>query len=94
MKKRLSVIKEIIDLRIFGSRARGDADEYADMDVFITVELINRALKERIRDIAWQVGFENYIVISPIIITKDELMNTPLKSSPIVKAIEAEGIKL
>ena len=64
------------------------------MDVFITVELINRALKERIRDIAWQVGFENYIVISPIIITKDELMNTPLKSSPIVRAIEAEGIKL
>ncbi|MBI5181212.1 MAG: nucleotidyltransferase domain-containing protein, partial [Nitrospirae bacterium] len=35
LKKRLSEVVNLIDFRIFGSRARGEADEYSDMDVFI-----------------------------------------------------------
>jgi len=38
LKERLSKIVELIDFRIFGSRARGVANEYSDMDVFIEVE--------------------------------------------------------
>jgi len=92
LKKRLSSLVELLDFKVFGSRARGDADEYSDMDVFFEVESLDSALKEKISDIVWEVGFNNYTVISPLIFTRDELENSPLRSSPIVEAIAEEGV--
>lgn len=92
LKKRLSEVVQLVDFKVFGSRARGNADEYSDMDVFLEVESLDKRLKERISDIAWEVGFENYIIISTLIFTRDEMENSPLRASPIVHNIAEEGV--
>jgi uncharacterized protein len=92
LKKRLSDVVEVLDFKVFGSRARGDADEYSDMDVFLEVESLDNTLKEKISAIVWEVGFNNYTVISPLIFTRDELENSPLRASSIVEAIAEEGV--
>jgi predicted nucleotidyltransferase len=94
LKRRLSELARLVDFCVFGSRARGDAEEGSDMDVFVEVETLDKNLKERIQDIAWEVGFENSLVISPLIFTRDELENSPLRSSPVVKAITQEGLRI
>ncbi|MCL4456762.1 MAG: nucleotidyltransferase domain-containing protein [Nitrospirae bacterium] len=94
LKERLSGIVRLIDFKVFGSRARGDEDEYSDMDVFIEVESLDRELKKKIRDIIWEVGFDNSIYISPLILTRYELEDSPLRSSPIVRNINEEGVKV
>jgi len=93
-KQKLSGAVRLLDFRVFGSRARGDADEFSDMDVFLEVETLDKKLKDRIREIAWEVGFEHYLVISPLIFTRDEIENSPLRSSPIVLNITAEGVRV
>ncbi|HLA47881.1 MAG TPA: nucleotidyltransferase domain-containing protein, partial [Nitrospinota bacterium] len=65
-----------------------------DMDVFIEVESINKVLKELILDTVWEVGFKNFIVISPLIFTRDEIERSALRSSPIVRNIVEEGVRL
>ena len=92
LKKRLSEVVQLVDFKVFGSRARGNADEYSDMDVFLEVESLDKNLKERISDIAWEVGFENYIIISTLIFTRGEIENSPLRASPIVHNIAEEGV--
>lgn len=92
LKKRLSALAELVDFRVFGSRARGSADEYSDLDVFVEVERLDQSLKERLLDIAWEVGFEHLMVISPLIYTRDEIENSPHRSSPILKVIAQEGV--
>jgi len=92
LKERLSEVVELLDFRVFGSRARGNADEYSDLDVFIEVEYLDKQLKRRIREIVWEVGFENSIYISPLIFTRKEIEDSPMRSSPIVKNIREEGI--
>ncbi len=91
LKEKLSEIVDLIDFRVFGSRARGDMEEDSDMDVFVEVESLNKELRERIFEVVWEVGFENNIVISSLIFTRDEVENSPLKVSPIVKNIFEEG---
>ncbi len=94
LKRRLSNAVDVVAFKVFGSRARGDSDEYSDMDVFVEVETINRSAKERILDIAWEVGFENSMVISVLIFTRDEIENSPLRSSFIVRNIAEDGVAL
>ncbi len=94
LKGRLSGMVELLDFRIFGSRARGDADDYSDMDVFVEVERLDKNLKDMILDSAWDIGFSNLMVIAPLIFTRNELENTALRSSPIVKVIFAEGVQV
>jgi predicted nucleotidyltransferase len=94
LKERLSKVVQLIDFRVFGSRARGDEDEYSDMDVFIEVETLDKPLKKKIRDIIWEVGFENSVYISPLFFTRYEIEESPLRASPIVKNVTEEGVKV
>lgn len=53
LKEKLSEVVPLIDFKVFGSRARGDYDEYSDMDVFIEVENLDKSLKKTIRNIIY-----------------------------------------
>ena len=94
LKEKLSEIVPLLDFRIFGSKVRGNEDEYSDMDVFIEVESLDKKLKKDIRAIIWEVGFEKSVYISPLIFTRAEIEDSPLRASPIVKNIYEEGIKV
>jgi len=94
LKKRLSDVISLIDSRVFGSRAKGTQGEYSDMDVFIEVEYLDKELEKGVREIIWEEGFENSIYISPLLFTRHEIEDSPLRASPIVKNINEEGIKV
>ena len=43
----------------FGSRARGRVEWDADLDICVVLTKINREICQKIRDIAWQAGYED-----------------------------------
>jgi predicted nucleotidyltransferase len=92
LKTKLSEKISLIDLRIFGSRARGEGDNYSDMDVFLEVETLDRNQKEAIYELTWETGLEYGLVISPLIFTREEIEHSPLRSSPVLMNIFREGI--
>jgi predicted nucleotidyltransferase len=93
-KRRLAEAVELIDFKVYGSKARGDDDEFSDLDVFIEVASLDRKARDLIYEIAWEVGLENLIVIAPLVFTEDEIENSPLRVSPILINIKKEGIRL
>jgi uncharacterized protein len=92
LKQKLLEVVSLVDFKVYGSRARGTADEDSDMDVFIEVETLTRDIKDTIRRIAWEVGFEHLIHISPLIFTRHEIEESPLKVSDIVRNISEQGV--
>jgi len=84
----------VIDMRVFGSCARGDDTDDSDIDIFIEVEHLTQQVKDKIREISWLLGLEKTAVISTLIYSRNELENTSLRSSPIVENIIREGIKV
>ncbi len=61
------------DARIwaFGSRARGEATWESDFDMFIVLSEVDQKIDRWIRDLAWEVGFENDRVITTVLLDKE-----------------------
>jgi|SRR6056297_624099 len=94
LKNKLQKEVNLNEIRVFGSRADNSFREDSDIDVYVQVDTITSEVKEIIRDICWQVSYENRVVITPLIFSRDEVENSPLKSSPIIKNIYADGIAI
>lgn len=82
-------------LILFGSRARGDAGPYSDMDIVIVLDdSANEKDFDYVSDSAWEAGFEHGIVIVPVVFTRSEWENSPERYSLLVQAVDAEGLSL
>jgi predicted nucleotidyltransferase len=82
-----------LDVRVFGSRARGDATPDSDLDVFVVVEHATADIERYISECAWEAGFPRNIVIVPVVVGKNRL-DGPLKESVFILNVYREGIEV
>jgi len=79
---------------LFGSRARGDADADSDMDVLVIVDDTTDLTEDFISQCAWEAGFENDIVLVPVVFSRNDWENGPERYSLLAEAIKSEGVYL
>jgi len=92
-QRRLATITPLLDLRVFGSRARGNAAPDSDLDVFIDLEETTPELRLRISEIAWEVGFDMDRVISTVVATRSELEQGAMGANSLVLNVQREGVR-
>ncbi|WP_016953750.1 nucleotidyltransferase family protein [Anabaena sp. PCC 7108] len=93
-RSQLEAIIPILDLRVFGSKARGDATEESDLNVFIKVAELDRSCREKISDLAWEVGFKYDLVISTFVVTEAQVETGAMGASPLLSKVLQEGISI
>ena len=91
---KIRVHERFLEARIwaFGSRVRGNATWDSDFDVFIVLSEVDQKTDRWIRDIAWEVGFENDRVITTILIDKEQFEHGPMSESTLVDNVLREGL--
>src|SRR5919198_312659 len=94
LKRLLAAQIHPIELRLFGSKARGDAEPDADLDVMIEIEEMSPSVTGRVYNLVYEVNLRFGVLISPLLFGREELEHGPMAASPVYKAIQREGVRL
>ena len=98
-KKALDALKielnrryELLDLKIYGSKAKGLDTPDSDIDIVVVLRNLTPSIESEIDDLIFDINIENDCLIAAIFFDQEELETGPLSESPIYKKIMQEGI--
>jgi predicted nucleotidyltransferase len=84
-----------VELRIFGSVARGDYREYSDIDILVVLPVpVNNAVEEQVFDMAYDIELEYGFVIGTIVYSKDFWYSDRAAVMPLFRNIQREGLSV
>lgn len=89
-----SLGKDLLCLKLFGSKVRGDFTKDSDIDILIIVKEKSLNLRNKIYDILFEIDPYYELKISPRIFSEFEYKENERLNSPFIAKIEKEGIKL
>ena len=93
LKMMISKKYPLIEMRIFGSTARGDQKPESDIDVFIHLPRVNRELEEDLFDMAYDLELKYDCLIDVIALSDENLAKT--HAQPLIyKNIMKEGVSV
>ena len=84
----------VLNIRLYGSKARGQSDSESDIDIMIELDDHNSKIESAIDDIIFNINIEYDVFISAIFFSRKSIIDGPMSESPIYKVILNEGISL
>jgi predicted nucleotidyltransferase len=94
LREELFAKYRIVDIRLYGSKAKGEGREDSDLDIMIEIPEYDRAMVAEIDDIIYRINLEHDVFISALVLGKDEVEEGPMSEAPIYKVIQREGVPL
>ena len=88
------LVDNLVSLRLFGSRARGEGTEESDLDVLIVLRKKNRALCRRVVAEALEIDLAYDTNLAPTILSVEEYQQNRDCSTPFYLNVEREGVCL
>ena len=84
----------LIDLRLFGSKVRGDAAPDSDIDIAVIVQNGEASVRDAVIDIAFDVNMAHDVYISPRVIPQSVLNDPVWRITGFLRAVEREGVPI
>lgn len=85
---------EIIEVRLFGSKVRGDFDSESDIDILIVTKTDESDTENYIFETLVDYKIETQLYLAPIIYKIEDYEYSRSKGSPFIKNVENEGIRI
>ncbi|MBA2670636.1 MAG: nucleotidyltransferase domain-containing protein [Gemmatimonadetes bacterium] len=84
----------LVEMRLFGSKARGDATEESDIDVLVVVSRIHPEVGRQVSDAAFEASLEHDVLIAPVLVSRARYQDAVWRISDLAVAVEREGVPL
>lgn len=86
--------KNLLEAKLFGSKATGKDQRDSDIDVLVVVKKNGLQIEDRVLDIAFDVNLKHDVYISPRVLDRSILSDPVWSITPFLRAIAKDGIPL
>lgn len=86
--------EDLLAVRLFGSRARGEGGEGSDLDVALIVTEEGRKRRREVHGITFDVVYRHGIEVEPLVITEEWMAEMARRELRLGEALEREGVVL
>lgn len=96
LKEKLQALvgNRLIQLTLFGSRARNQAGEDSDLDLLVVIRDLKREEKGAILDMTCDLQLDSGVALSPLVVSEEHFNKLTSLERRIAREIQAEGIAL
>ncbi|MFQ6067291.1 MAG: nucleotidyltransferase domain-containing protein [bacterium] len=84
----------LLILKLFGSKAKGDFSKESDIDVLLVVKKITSELRDKIFDLLLDIELEYDPKISLVILSEYEYQRNAEMGSPFIAGVEKDGVPI
>ena len=84
----------LVDVRLFGSCARGEMREDSDVDVAVVLRVVDGRTKRDVIDLAASIGLEHDVLLSPTVLDRETFQRWRAQERLLVMDIQREGLPL
>ena len=85
---------EVVEVRLFGSKARGTDTHESDVDVMVLLRRQTPEIESAIDDLVFDVNLKHDCFITALCFSSEEIESGPMAASPIYRHIMAEGVRI
>ena len=86
--------EDLIDLRLFGSRARGQGNEDSDLDIAVIVKDGVRARRKSVHDLGFDLGLEHHVMLAPCVLEIGQLERMRRGERRFARELDRDGVSL
>lgn len=84
----------VVDMRLFGSKARGDFDPDSDLDILIILENADWTVRDQIHLLAARVSLEYDVLINTHLFSRAGWENMTHRRATLWRHVQCDGIPL
>lgn len=84
----------LMQLRLFGSRARGEGHEDSDLDILVLLKEASTAVRASLFEIAADILLEFEVDISPLVMSQEHFEDMKRRERLLPLEIEREGQRI
>lgn len=83
---------KVAELKLFGSKARGESSKFSDVDIWVVLNDGNWRLRDPIHEIATDVFMKTSVDLSLHIFTTENIQRMRETGSPLLMNVREEGV--